>query len=166
MVLLDGSGQLNILFCCENYLVSTAQNTIISFSRCPRISKLFKLKKASNSTGLEIYGIHSGGCIQILLALMENIMKIINRFLLIAVIGLFSQLSLAQGGGGALKEIADIVASINHFPSDANKTKLMAISDNGNLPQGLRDMATAVASINHSANAEGKEAMARLVAND
>jgi len=97
---------------------------------------------------------------------MENIMKTINKFLLIAVIGLFSQFSLAQDAGGALKEIADIVAAINHFPSDADKTKLMAISDNGNLPQGVRDMATAVASINHSANAEGKEAMARIAAND
>ena len=97
---------------------------------------------------------------------MENIMKIINKFLLIVVIGLFPQLSLAQGAGGVLKEIADIVASINHFPSDADKTKLMAISDNGNLPQGLRGMATAVATINHSTNAEGKEALARIAASD
>ncbi len=89
-----------------------------------------------------------------------------KKLTVIALIGLFSQFSLAQDAGAALKDIADIVVSLNHFPSDADKAKLMVIADNGDFPQGVRDMATTVANISHSANAEGKEAMARIVAND
>ena len=90
---------------------------------------------------------------------------LIRNLVVIALIGLFSQFSLAQDAGAALKEISDIVVSLNHFPSDADKMKLMAISENGDLPQGVRDMATAVSTFAHSANAEGKEAMARIIAN-
>ena len=41
---------------------------------------------------------------------------ITRKIMLIAVIGLFSQFSLAQDAGSALKQISDIVASLNHFP--------------------------------------------------
>ena len=89
-----------------------------------------------------------------------------RKLVAIALIGLFSQFSLAQDAGSALKEISDIVVSLNHFPSDADKAKLMVIADNDSLPQGVRDMATAISSFAHSANAEGKEAMARIIASD
>jgi len=85
----------------------------------------------------------------------------------IALIAFFSQLTLAQANpnGAAFREIADIVASLNHFPSDGDKAKLMAISSNDALAQPLREMATAVANISHAANAEGKAAMAGVQAN-
>ena len=88
-----------------------------------------------------------------------------RKILAIALIGLFSQFSLAQDNAGSAKQIADIVASLNHFPSDADKATLMAISGNGELAPGVRAMATAVSNIAHSANAEGKEAMAGIQAN-
>ena len=88
-----------------------------------------------------------------------------RKIMVIALIGLFSQFSLAQDAGMALKQIADIVVSLNHFPSDADKSTLMGISGNDSLPQGVRDMATAVSSFAHAANAEGKTAMAGIQAN-
>lgn len=94
---------------------------------------------------------------------MKN--TILKKFLLIAVIGLFSQFSVAQdANSAAAKQIADIVASLNHFPSDADKATLSAISGNSALAQGLRDMANAVSGIQHAATAEGKSAMAALQA--
>ncbi len=89
-----------------------------------------------------------------------------KKLLVLAFATLFSQFSLAQDAGAALKQIADIVASINHFPSDADKASLAAIADNGGLPQGVRDMANTVAGISHAASAEGKELMAGIQAND
>ena len=91
---------------------------------------------------------------------------LIRKLVAVALIALFSQFSLAQDAGGAIKQIADIVASINHFPSDADKAALADIAGNDAFPEGLRGMATAVANISHAANAEGKEAMASIQAND
>lgn len=93
-------------------------------------------------------------------------MKTISKlFAALALIGLLSQPSLAQEPGDALKQIADIVASLNHFPSDSDKATLAEISGNDGFPQGLRNMADAVANISHSATAEGKAAMAAIESN-
>jgi len=98
-------------------------------------------------------------------------MKLITPSRLIALLlaGLFSAGTLAQDTTPpmtALAEIAGIVSSINHFPSDADKARLMVFAENENYPPGLRDMATTVASISHSATAEGREAMARVIADE
>ena len=92
---------------------------------------------------------------------------LIRNLVAVALIGLFTQVSVAQEANnmGALKEVANIVASINHFPSDADKAALANISGNEALAQGVRDMATAVENIANAANDEGKEAMARIQAN-
>jgi hypothetical protein len=97
----------------------------------------------------------------------EIIMKfeITKKIAVIVFIGLFSQFSMADNAS-AMREIAGIVATLNHFPSDADKAKLAAISADDSIAQGLRDMATAVANISHGANDEGKAAMARIIAND
>jgi hypothetical protein len=91
----------------------------------------------------------------------------VQKFLLIAVIALFAQFSVAQDNAAnmaAAKQIADIVVSLNHFPSDADKATLGAISGNMELTEGLRAMASAVTNIQHAATAEGKSAMAALQA--
>ena len=92
--------------------------------------------------------------------------RILKTLSLVALLGLFSQNALAQDAGAALKQISDIVASLNHFPSDADKAALAEISANESLPQGLRNMADTVANISHAASAEGKAAMASIQAND
>ena len=50
-------------------------------------------------------------------------MEIMRNILAITLIGVFSQASMAQNQEvtEALQEIASIVISINHFPSDENK---------------------------------------------
>ncbi|MDE0733120.1 MAG: hypothetical protein OSB72_08690 [Gammaproteobacteria bacterium] len=90
---------------------------------------------------------------------------LIRKLVAVALIALFSQFSLAQDAGGAIKQIADIVASINHFPSDADKAALADIAGNDALPEGVRNMATAVSNISHAASAEGKAMMAGIQAN-
>ena len=90
---------------------------------------------------------------------------LIRKLVAVALIALFSQFSLAQDAGGAIKQIADIVVSINHFPSDADKAALADIAGNDVLPEGLRNMATAVSNISHAASAEGKAMMASIQAN-
>lgn len=92
----------------------------------------------------------------------------IRNFIAIAVMGLFAQFSVAQEMNTAapLKQIADIITSINHFPSDDDKAALAIIAANDKLPQGVRDMATTVTNIAHAANDDGKEAMVRIQANE
>lgn len=82
-----------------------------------------------------------------------------------ACIALFSQFSMAQDANAALSEIAGIVASINHFPSEADKAKLATISANETYPELLRRLATQVSNISHSATADGKALMVELQAN-
>ncbi|MFT6329973.1 MAG: hypothetical protein ACJAYN_001908 [Bermanella sp.] len=95
-------------------------------------------------------------------------LTLIKSFAAIALLGFFTQFSAAQDVTpmAAAKQIADIVASINHFPSDEDKAALAIISADNSLPQNVRDMATAVSTIAHSANDEGKIAMTRIQASD
>ena len=93
-------------------------------------------------------------------------MEIIRKTLAITLIGVFSQASMAQNQEvtEALQEIASIVISINHFPSDENKTVLERISGNNNLPQGIRLIASSVSDIQHSPNEQGKHVMSQIQA--
>ena len=79
---------------------------------------------------------------------------ILRKLILVTAIGLFSQIAMAQNdaNGLAVKQIADI-------------TILDEIIANGELAQGIRDMADTVANIEHSANEEGRGAMEAIQAN-
>ena len=92
---------------------------------------------------------------------------ILRKLILLAAIGLFSQIAMAQkdGDSAAVKQIADIVVGLNHFPSDADLATLDAIIANGELAQGVREMANTVANIEHSANEEGRGTMEAIQAN-
>ena len=90
----------------------------------------------------------------------------IKKLTVFILISMFTQFSMAADNASAVSEIAGIVAGMNHFPSDADKTKLMAIAEDGMLAQGVRDMATTVANIQHFPNDEGKAAMARIMENE
>jgi hypothetical protein len=87
---------------------------------------------------------------------------LLKKFMAIALIGFFSQFAMADNASSA-SEIAGIVVAMNHFPSDADKAKLMAISADDSLAGGIRVMATAVGNISHAANADGKAAMAGII---
>ena len=99
---------------------------------------------------------------------MKILLRLISTSILVSTcIGLFSAAAIAQSGenGAALKTIAGIVASLNHFPSDADKATLSEIAGNDNLAQGVRAMARTFSNISHSANDQGKAAMARIQEN-
>ena len=97
------------------------------------------------------------------------ILKIRKAFWIFILLGFVSSATYPQGERGAnalaLKKIADIVASINHFPSDSDKATLAEIIGNDELARGVRAMATAVSGISHGATDEGKAAMARIQEN-
>jgi hypothetical protein len=92
---------------------------------------------------------------------------LLRKLILGAAIGLFSQFTLAQTEGDtkALKQIADIVAGLNHFPSDVDMTTLEEIMSSADISQTVLIMADTVANIEHAANEEGKGAMAAIQAN-
>jgi len=91
-------------------------------------------------------------------------LTLIKKCAVIASIAFFSQFSLAQDANAALSDVAKIVASINHFPSDADKAKLATISGNEAYPDLLRRLATSVSNISHAPTAEGKAVMAEIQA--
>ncbi|MEQ8953456.1 MAG: hypothetical protein RL120_04920, partial [Gammaproteobacteria bacterium] len=79
---------------------------------------------------------------------------IVKCFSVLAALALLSQPTLAQDdpNSAAATQIAAILVSLNHFPSDADKETLNAIANNASLAQAVRDMASAVASISHAAS--------------
>ena len=93
---------------------------------------------------------------------------LVRALIAISLMGFFSQVLVAQDETyvPALKAVAEIVISMNHFPSDADKETLAKIAANETLPQSIRDMATTIINISHAANDEGKEAMARIQSNE
>jgi enoyl-[acyl-carrier-protein] reductase (NADH) len=80
---------------------------------------------------------------------------------------LFSHIAAAQSDAdsAAMKEIAAVVATLNHFPSDDDFATLDAIIANSALSADVRMMADTVANIEHSANEEGKGAMETIAGN-
>ena len=89
--------------------------------------------------------------------------KLTKKLAVTAVALLFTQFATADNHNPtAFREIAGIVASMNHFASDADKAKLAEIAANESIAVNLRTMATTVASINHTTSAEGKAAMAAI----
>lgn len=80
---------------------------------------------------------------------------------LLASLTLFTQLATAQSAAdtAAMKQIAAIVATLNHFPNDDDFATLDAIIANSEVSSDVRTMADTVANIEHSANEEGKGAM-------
>ena len=88
-----------------------------------------------------------------------------KKLLAIVLIGVFSQFSLADNAS-ATKTIAGILNGLNHFPSDDDKTALMAIADDDGTGRAFRAVASAVSNFAHAATAEDKEIMNRIIASD
>lgn len=86
----------------------------------------------------------------------------LTKILAIGSITLFSQFALADAAS-AQKTIVDILAGMNHFPSDEQKTELMAIAADENSGRGMQMVATAVSNIQHAPDAEGKASMEMLI---
>jgi hypothetical protein len=85
----------------------------------------------------------------------------IKNIALILALGLFSSAALAQSSA---KTIADIVASVNHFPSDEQKSTLMAIANDSSNSEAIRAIAKAVHDMQHAASAADKEKLQAIAA--
>jgi hypothetical protein len=96
---------------------------------------------------------------------LEKTMKVkmIRKALLVLVLGTIGQFAFAQAD--AAKTIADIVASVNHFPSAEQKATLEAISQNSANSAAIQTIAKAVHDMQHSATGEHK-AMLETIAAD
>ncbi|NQV70696.1 MAG: hypothetical protein HQ498_11790 [Pseudohongiella sp.] len=92
-------------------------------------------------------------------------LAITKKLAAIALIGLFSQISLADAAS-AQKTIAGIVAGMNHFANDAQKAQLAAIASDDSSGRGMQMIATAVGGIQHAATAEGKASMDQIIGYD
>ncbi|MBL4582827.1 MAG: hypothetical protein JKY29_13530 [Gammaproteobacteria bacterium] len=86
----------------------------------------------------------------------------LTKLLAVGSIALFSQFALADAAS-AQKTIVDILAGMNHFPSDEQKAELMSIAADENSGRGLQMVATAVSNIQHAPDAEGKASMEMLI---
>jgi hypothetical protein len=90
---------------------------------------------------------------------------ITRNIIVVAFVAIFSQFAMADNAS-AQKTIAGVLNSLNHFPSDADKAALMAISEDDSVGEGYKALAGVVANISHSANAEGKAVAARIMESD
>lgn len=88
---------------------------------------------------------------------------LIRKIMAVALLGLFSQFSMADNASSAT-EVAGILVGMNHFASDADKAKLATIAADDSLAQAVRDMASATANLNHASNDADKALMAGIVA--
>ncbi len=88
-----------------------------------------------------------------------------RKIIAIALVAAFSQFSLADNAS-AQKTIAGVLSNLNHFPSDADKAALMAITEDDSVDQAYHALAGAIANISHAANAEGKAMMATIMEDD
>ena len=88
----------------------------------------------------------------------------ILRILAFVTASLCTPMAFSADNASSAEQIARIVMSMNHFPSEADKTALMAIAEDESLAQAVRDMASTVANIQHFPTDEGKAKMANIVA--
>jgi len=94
-------------------------------------------------------------------------MKKHRSLLLIIIISLASMTGTQAGDAhkSAIKRIAKIALSTNHFPSDSDKAELKTIMNNKNINDSLRIIAHALHNIQHSVNNTDKKALNKI-AND
>lgn len=90
---------------------------------------------------------------------------LLNKVLLVAALGMFSQFALADNESAA-KSIAGVLVNFNHFPSAEEKVALQAISEDEGTGRAFRAVALAVHNMQHAATAEDKAIMAQIMTND
>jgi hypothetical protein len=88
-----------------------------------------------------------------------------KKLMAFVLIGLCSQAALADPAS-ARKTIAGILSTMNHFPNDAQKAELTAITTDESSGRGNQLIAAAVIDIQHAPTAEGKAAMEQIIGND
>ena len=73
--------------------------------------------------------------------------------------------AMAAGATPAIKQMASILADLNHYPDESGKAALQQIIDDVSASESERTIAAAIASLEHKASAADK-AKLQAVAND
>lgn len=63
-------------------------------------------------------------------------------------------------------DLASVLASINHYPSDAQKTQLAALAADETQSQATRTLATALANFAHQVQGPDRDALTALIESD
>lgn len=93
-------------------------------------------------------------------------MPVFNRLCLIALATVFvlgAVPAAAQMPSDNVKTIAGILAAVNHFPGDAEKTTLQAIVDSESAPAAEKAIAQALINMQHTVPAADKEKLEAIV---
>lgn len=89
--------------------------------------------------------------------------RIFSCFVMLACLLLGAQPALAASG--AVREMAGIMVKLEHYPGDAEKTKLKGIVDNEGSTAQERVLAAAISNLNHKV-AAGDKGKLRQVMDD
>ena len=93
-------------------------------------------------------------------------MRVLSRafvaVLLTAVAFGFPTVASAQAPSQSVRTIAGIMAKMNHFPNDAEKTTLQGIVDSTTATAGEKVLAAALRNVQHSATADDKVKLGAL----
>lgn len=90
--------------------------------------------------------------------------RLLPRLVMAAVFFCLSPVALADDAS-ALRTITNVLLTLNHFPSDADKTALMAVANDESNSRAYRVVATAVHNFQHAATDSDKEALTAIMAN-
>ena len=80
-----------------------------------------------------------------------------------SLLGLLLSVQTALAASVAVQEMAGVLVHLEHFPSDAEKTKLKGIVDNKSSTEQERVLATAISNLKHKATAEDKDKLKHLM---
>jgi len=92
-------------------------------------------------------------------------LKIITRGVLVILLCFLPQLSLADDSV-AIKTIAGIVLTLNHYPSADDKAVLMAITKDDSVSASVKSIAQAVHDLQHKVSAADKSILEGIPASD
>lgn len=89
-------------------------------------------------------------------------MKSRNLLMVWSVAGLMMGAPSAYAASAAVKEMAGIMSHLEHYPSDAEKTKLKAIADGKDSSAQEKAIATAIINLKHKVAAGDADALKKV----
>ena len=78
----------------------------------------------------------------------------------------FSPSLFAADNASATRMIASVLVDLNHFPSESEKTGLLALAEDEGVGRAFRAVANALANMQHAISDSDKEIMGRIITSD
>ena len=89
-----------------------------------------------------------------------------KELLSIVLVVVFSPSLFAADNASATRMIASVLVDLNHFPSESEKTGLLALAEDEGVGRAFRAVANALANMQHANSDSDKEIMGRIIASD